>query len=108
MKTFLFLTLLVAHVNAIEPPQDASEHEAQSILAVEKTISATFLTKGASADGHSIRWIFKGEAVHGVPVFIDLIAFPDYEQAIAAAVAAYSEAARVSQWLETSQKTKSY
>jgi hypothetical protein len=71
----------------------------QAILAIEQHLSARFVKEGLSNDGRSVKWEFVLPPYHGIPLVIDLTAFPTLEQMDAASIAAFSEAETVYGWL---------
>jgi hypothetical protein len=107
MKPFIF-GLLMATWSA--SAQDATNgnyghpDRSAAILAVEQYISARFIQESESLDGHSMRWVFQGQNVSGLPVEIDVIAYPTAEQTLAAATASYAEARYVAIWLQQTAK----
>jgi|HubBroStandDraft_3_1064219.scaffolds.fasta_scaffold787113_1 hypothetical protein len=104
MKLLLTLATSFALVSLVHPQEDYHHPDKdQAIRAVEQHLSARFVKEGMSSDGRSVRWEFLFSPYHGIPVVIDLIAFPTVEQMEAASVAAFTEAQTVYLWLNDTQ-----
>jgi len=79
-------------------------NKAEVVLAVERRTGGKFLAEGSSDDGRSIRWQFSMGNFHGIPVVLDVSAYPTAVQVDAASVAALAEAIAVFKWLGNAKK----
>jgi hypothetical protein len=106
MKTVLLLaTMALASAHA----QELEDHHAPDKLAyikiVEQQMGITFLSEVISMNGQHVRWDFDGGNYHGIPIKIDMTAFPSTDEASTACTAAYHEARAIYNWLNAKKKS---
>jgi hypothetical protein len=83
---------------AVDPARQAA------IAEIEQAIGGRYISESQSIDKKSVRWEFLAGACHGLPVIVDVIAYPMIEVAHAAAVAAFSQAEYDWTWLASKDK----
>jgi hypothetical protein len=88
------LTIAFAFTSFAQEP-----NKAEAIKAIEQSIEGRFIQETGSIDKQTVRWEFLDGACHGLPVIVDLVAYPTPEQVKAASIAAFSQAEYDYMWI---------
>jgi hypothetical protein len=103
MKTALLLaTIAFASAHAQELEDYHAPDKQAYIKLVEQQMGITFISEGLSMNGRRVRWDFDGGNYHGIPIKIDMTAFPSTDEASTACTATYHEARAICNWLKAS------
>jgi hypothetical protein len=100
-------TVLIDHGFCQTPkasPAGVDPARQAAIAEIEQAIGGRYISESQSIDKKSVRWEFLDGACHGLPVIVDVVAYPTIDLARAAAVAAFSQADYDWTWLVPKDK----